>query len=316
MRDQREILKDTGSRVGAYVLGQRIGAGGMGVVYEASNSEGCVAIKMLYADSVNDDFAVTRFDSEASAGTQVRHPAVVAVLERGETEEGYPFLVMERVAGEPLSVRVARRELTVRDAALVAIRVLDGLAALHAEELVHGDVKCENVLVARQPDGSYATKLIDLGLARRIDSDDTDPDVISGTPLYMAPELVRGGQATPASDLYAAAVMLYEALTGRTPFIGGSAAQVFQCQLEDTPAAPSTLTARGTIPPELDAILAHALEKDPEDRFESAGDFAAALAAIVPDLAEIRVGRPGPTLGFATTWVESATTRFARGTRR
>jgi serine/threonine-protein kinase len=288
----------------------------MGVVYEASNADECVAIKMLYADSVSDALAVSRFDDEASAGTLVRHPAVVAVLERGETEEGYPYLVMERVDGESLSSRIEKRELSIREAAMIAISVLDGLDALHAAELVHGDVKSDNVLVDRRSDGSLAAKLIDLGLARRVGSVDPDPHMISGTPLYMAPELIRGGQATPASDLYAAAVMLYEALTGRTPFSGSTAAQVFQCHLEDSPAAPSTWTAPGTIPPVLDEIVLRALEKDPVERFESVADFACALAATLPGLADVRAGRPSAALGFEATCVDASTTQLACGTRR
>lgn len=278
-----------GSVIGPCRLGAPLGAGGMGVVYEAELAGGDrVAVKLLRREWLSDRFMVGRFRVEAIAGRLVHHPNVASVLERGETEDGLPFLVMERVHGEPLGVRIERDgPLSPRRAAVIVSQILDGLDAIHRAGVVHGDVKSDNVLVETRAGGADAAKLIDFGLAQvRLAPQPERPDsgVVAGTPEYMAPELVCGRAASDASDVYAVGVILYELLTGSTPFGGGNPAQVLQRHVQEQPVPPSSRSPAWMIPRHLEQIVMRALEKDRRDRFPTALAFSLALARAMPSL--------------------------------
>lgn len=311
----RHVPVDTGGTLGAYVLGRRLGAGGMGAVYEAQANGRAVAIKVPYCETLDSYHAARRFRDEGVAGSIVEHPNVVRIYEHGE-RDGIPYLVMEQVSGERLCAKLAREGgVSLRRAAEIVRELLHGLAALHAAGIVHADVKSDNLLV----DGRDRVKLIDFGLAHP-DLEGRPRgvrtrDMVSGTPDYMAPEVIRGEGSTAASDIYAAGVILYELVTGTTPFSGGSCSDIVNRHLRE-PVVPPALR-RTDLPPILDRIIMRALEKDPTKRFASAAAFAAALAIAIPSLCETDM-TPGAFSTEASTedWHARDTLRdsFARGT--
>jgi eukaryotic-like serine/threonine-protein kinase len=281
----------TGDSVGAYVLGDVLGVGGMGVVY-ATRSD-AVAIKLLHVERADDPYMRERFRDEARAGAAVRHRNVVRIRDHGLTCDGVPFLVMDRVAGEPLGAFVQREgPLSLRHVTEIVRQILHGLEAIHRAGFVHGDVKTDNVLVAERADGSCAVTLIDFGLACTEGSSAVHDGLVSGTPEYMAPEVVSGGRATAAADIYGAGVILYELLAGVPPFTGTSSAEILRRQLRDDVTPPSLLDEESPIPPGLERIVLRALAKRPRDRYASARAFATALRAALPRIAVHTPSRP------------------------
>jgi serine/threonine-protein kinase len=209
----------------------------MGVVFESMRAGRPVAIKIPYRETLADAYSASRFRDEGVAGSVVTHPNVARVVDAGESA-GVPYLVMERVIGERLCTQ--RRELSLHEIATLARQILDGLDALHAAGIVHGDVKSDNVLLARDAAGNSIAKLIDFGLAHELDAIAvTEDGLVPGTPEYMAPEVIRGEGSTPASDLYAVGVILYELLVGETPFCTGDASAIAYRQLVERIVPPS-----------------------------------------------------------------------------
>jgi len=257
----------------------------MGVVYQAIDHEhgSEVAIKLLHPRHASNPRATQRLGAEGRAGSCVHHPNVVAVLDTGTAANGTPFIVMEIVHGQSLDALIqAAGQLPLRRVAAIGGQILTGLQALHDAGFVHGDVKSGNVLVD-SAGGGDALKLIDLGLARSPDEvDPTRGRVASGTPEYMAPEVIRGEGAIPPSDLYAAGVVCYQLLTGTTPFEGGTAREILRRQLDDVVVPPSLRAPDRNIPLALDRVVMRALKKEPSERYASAAAFAHALAAATP----------------------------------
>jgi len=315
-----------GTKIGRYEVRSVIGSGGMGVVYEATpvDDPTPVALKVLHPQRSLDQRAVRRLHDEAVAGLIVHHVNVAATLAHGDTPEGIPFLVMERVCGEPLGTRVQRDgALSLRRAVSIAQQILAGLGAFHSAGIVHGDVKSDNVLVETLDDGSEIARLIDFGLAHvelvngDVRTPDPDEELVSGTPEYMAPEVVSGGGSTTLSDLYAVGVILYELITGSTPFAGGSPSEIVQRHLSDAVVPPS-LRCRD-VPPILERVVLRALEKEPSRRFPTASAFATALAVTLPLLDDVpgpritnRFSREAPTID----WNREVHHRVVRRVRR
>jgi hypothetical protein len=265
---------------GKYVLREHIGEGGMGVVYLADQPTlaRAVAIKIMHPELAANAALVRRFHNEAVAACRVAHPGVVAIFDCGVTPQGTPFIAMQHVPGRLLGRVIAEDEIPLPRALELAGQILRTLEAVHAQGVVHADVKSDNILVERTADGEAIT-LIDFGLART-DDPWSSGGLVSGTPEYMAPELVRGEPPTVASDLYGAGVILYELLTGLVPFEGHSTEEVLQRQLEDLPVAPSLRRPERDLPAVLDRIVLRALVKDPRARFASAAELASALEAV------------------------------------
>jgi serine/threonine protein kinase len=278
--------------VATYILGNQLGAGGMGVVYEATCATDGepVAIKFLQPDKLTDPREVRRFESERICGLLVSHPNVPAVLDRGETAAGEPFFVMERVCGEPLGLRIARDgALSPFRAVRIARQILGALAAIHDGGIVHADVKSDNVLLETRADGTDVCKLIDFGLAHaqfaaETDEPDEPPDWLSGTPEYMAPEVIRGEVASFTADLYAVGMILYEMLVGQTPFAGGTVKEIVQRHLEDEVVPPSLRCTHYDLPSSLDYVVLRAVRKLASQRFDSARAFDAGLAQVEREL--------------------------------
>lgn len=271
----RQVPVETGDSIGPYVLGRRLGAGGMGAVYAAMRDGRTFAIKIPYCELLAEDYAQRRFRDEGIAGSIVTHPNLARVLEYGESA-GVPYLVMEQVEGPRLAVH--RGLPSLRRAARIVQQLLEGLGALHDADIVHGDVKTDNVMLQ---DGTV--KLIDFGLAH-VAGDTPTTRIVSGTPDYMAPEVIRGHGSTPSSDIYAAGVILYELLTGATPFGGGASADIVRRHLTEDVVIPSLRRTDVEIPAILDRIVLRALAKEPRNRFASAAAFANALRVALPCL--------------------------------
>jgi serine/threonine-protein kinase len=293
------------------LLGDLLGAGGMGRVYAVHHPTRTVVVKLLREVLAGDRTMIERLAAEADAGRRVSHRNVVRVLESGRTAGGEPFVVMERVAGIPLGVLIQQQgPLPLARIRSIASQLLAGLAAIHRAGLVHADVKSDNVLVETTPAGDRVT-IIDFGLARAsaaraIAGDDR---MVSGTPEYMAPEQVCGEPLTAAADLYGAGIILYEMLTGTTPFGGGTTSMIFERQLTEAPVAPSLRCPDRRIPAVLDEAILRALEKDPAARHEDASMFAAAVELAVPARCAERAAAHA-RVAFSTTaptcdWVRS-----------
>jgi serine/threonine-protein kinase len=249
----------------------------MGRVFAAEDEtlQRRVAVKVL---KEWDDSSHRRFLREARAAARISHPNVCPIFEIGE-EGGRPFLATELLSGETLAERLGRGALPVDELLALAQDMLAALGALHEAGIIHRDVKPSNVFLTNQ-----GAKLLDFGLARPLPrdlaealasgGDVTRPGVLVGTPSYMAPEQILGGPLDERADLFAAGVVLYEALTGRRPFEGGSAIQVLSAILHEEP-PPLT----GTPGEVFAAPLGRALAKPPEQRFTSAREMADALRA-------------------------------------
>ncbi len=264
-----------GARVGPFRLEELLGAGGMGIVFRATGLDGReVALKVLREELAGDETFRRRFDHEARSASHVRSPHLVAVLEAGEAGGRY-YLASEFVPGRTLEARVRDDgPLPLEDVVRVASELASALDALHEAGIVHRDVKASNVLLR----GDVTAMLTDFGLAKgEAYTVLTKPGQVMGTLDYLAPELIRGDEASPSSDVYALGCVVYECLTGTTPFGGRSVFQIGIAHLDEEPADPRA--SRADCPPGLAATVLRALAKDPQERPETAAAYARDLAA-------------------------------------
>ena len=253
-----------------YELGHRIGGGGMAEVFEAYDRklDRRVAVKLLHVGS-GDARAHERFVREARMAAGFVHPNVVTIHDVGEVR-GRPYLVMELVEGGTLGDLIARDgPLPVGQALAITDSILAALGAAHADGLVHRDVKPANILIGA--DGRV--KLADFGIAKAQDlgRDLTATGQVLGTAGYLAPEQAAGGEATPASDVYAAGVVLYEMLAGEPPFTGEHPVAVAVAHQRAN--VPPLADKRPGLPPDVLAVVSQALEKDPSRRFRDASQM-------------------------------------------
>jgi serine/threonine-protein kinase len=264
---------------GKYVLRECIGEGGMGTVFLADQPALArqVAIKVLRPDFVSHRDLARRFREEAVAASRVRNPRSVAILDCSALPDGTPYIVMEYVRGRSLGRVIGEDDISLARAVELVQQILSALEAAHGAGVIHGDIKSENFLVEGVDDVDRVT-MIDFGLARMLDASPEDDDRVSGTPEYMAPEVIRGQPAQRESDLYAVGVILYELLTGTTPFGGGASTEILARHLDDVVIPPSLRCEERDLPRSLDDVILRALAKDPAERFGSARAFADALA--------------------------------------
>lgn len=267
-------------RIGKYRLDGLLGKGAMGVVYRALDPliERTVALKTVRRDLGNEEQAaeiIERFRKEAQAAGRLMHPNIVAVHEYGEDAE-IAYIAMEYVDGTPLSALIGERPCPLPQALDWFSDLLAALDYSHAHGVVHRDIKPANLLVTR--DGRI--KISDFGIARIESSTMTQTGAMLGTPSYMSPEQFRGEAIDGRSDLFSAAIVLYQLLTGQRPF-SGSAATVMQQVLNHTPMQPSHLNA--ALPPGFDAVVMRGLAKEPGQRHATARAFQQALNAVSRD---------------------------------
>lgn len=254
--------RPTGAKVGKYTLTQVLGQGGYGDVHLGVSRVGPkVAVKILNAKSARDEDSVARFKREADTARRLAHPSIVRIVDVGSSR-GRHYIVMELVRGGSLRKLLDRGDAPAIEVLSVLTQVAQALAFAHAQGVVHRDVKPSNVILS-DLDGRAA--LSDFGLARGEDySRLTRAGALVGTLDYLAPERIRGDDATPASDLYSLGCVLVECLSGEPPFGRRGPLQVGMAHLGEQP--PDPLAERAEMPRELSAAVLSALEKDPADR--------------------------------------------------
>jgi serine/threonine protein kinase len=272
----------TGQVISHYRILERLGEGGMGVVYlgEDLHLGRKVAIKFLNKTTDEHHYRA-RFLREARSVSMLSHHNIATIFEYGEAEDGQPFIVMEFIKGEDLSDLLYKGELTLKRAVEIIEAVAEALSEAHENGIVHRDIKPSNVIINERG----VAKVLDFGLAKHFDEEEltADPDaqtmlatrtrsgVVVGTPLYLSPEQATGASVDPRSDIFALGALLYECISGRPAFSGGSVIEIGAQVIHVDPPPPSRFNPR--IPAELDRITLKALAKRPEARYQSAQEL-------------------------------------------
>src|SRR6476620_2088573 len=265
---------------GRYEIGERLGSGGMSSVHQATDRilERTVAVKVLAEHLSDDERFVARFRREALAVAKLIHPNIVQVYDTG-VDDGRHYIVMEYVEGRSGAQLLQRQgPLDAETAAEIGVQACAGLDYAHRRGIIHRDVKPGNLMVVGGPvgGGEMTVKLTDFGIARAIEQTRiTQVGSVVGTAAYLAPEQVRGEEATPATDVYALGVVLYQFLTGRLPYEGSSLAELAVRQQNEKPLPPSTYN--GEVPEPLGSAVLRALEGDPNRRYASADELSGGL---------------------------------------
>ncbi|MEM6997019.1 MAG: serine/threonine-protein kinase, partial [Myxococcota bacterium] len=272
---------------GRFELLRRLGMGGMGVVYEAKHVRlrRRVAVKVLKQEFSQKHVYRQRFLREARSAAIIDHRNVVEILDFGETATGAPYFAMEFLGGQDLRemLRGGKRLPWARARGLL-LQAVAALKAAHKQGVIHRDIKPANCVVCEDPEtGEETVKLLDFGIAKLGDAASEDTDLtgtgeVFGTAAYMAPEQAFSRPADARTDIYALAVMAYRMLTGRVPFEGVNAFDVLTRHQNEAPRSPRTLEP--SIPEAVDALLRRALQKRPEDRFQTMGEVELALRAV------------------------------------
>ena len=298
-----------GRTISHYRVIGKLGAGGMGVVYEAEDIrlKRRVALKFLPDNLAHDPTALQRFKREAYAASSLNHPSICTIYEVEEHDE-QPVIVMELLEGESLKERIRDGPVPADELLDLGIQTSDALAAAHVKGIIHRDIKPANIFMA----GPGRVKILDFGLAKAVPGHrpEIEPDeesltvegVIPGTTAYMSPEQVRGEEIDARSDLFSLGVVLYEAATGKRPFVGKNRVLMMNAILNEKPVAASR--ANPELPAAIDAIIKKALEKDREQRYQHASDIRADLQAMKRETDSARVmtsAKPAPA-GIAKRW--------------
>jgi serine/threonine protein kinase len=259
-----------------------IGIGGSGAVYKADQIAlgRTVAVKILNEELCADPRMITRFRGEAMSASRLNHPNCVSIIDYGQSPDGLLYLAMEYVKGPTLT------QLLVNESPLATDRVIDivcqslaGIEEAHLAGVVHADLKSDNIIVDQRRANIDTVKIVDFGIARLVTGvRESEDRSISGTPEYMAPEVISGAPPSFASDVYAVGIILYELLAAQTPFFAGSTTEILTNHLKVLPKLLNP--RRENIPPEVDAVIAKALAKHPTDRYASAHEMRDALLGI------------------------------------
>jgi eukaryotic-like serine/threonine-protein kinase len=293
MAVERDPMRDR-TIGGKYHILERVGVGGMGTVYRASQVglKRHVAVKILKPELTSDADTVARFSREATAMSLLTHPNTTRVYDFGQTEDGLLYLVMEFLEGQLITQRVAQSgPLPVLEALRVVQQILRSLAEAHTKGIVHRDLKPDNIFVARvEGHREPVVKVLDFGIAkivapdRPVDQFETQAGTVFGTPRYMSPEQAQGVALDQRSDLYSVGALLYQMLTGRAPFTDDDAVVVMAKHIRETPQRPSVVAPEAGIPASLEGVVMKALAKEPDARFQNAVQFDAALEGCVIDV--------------------------------
>jgi hypothetical protein len=289
-----------GTQVGKHlVIRSVLGTGGTAVVYEALHTRlnSSVALKVAHVSANADDEAPARLEREARVCAAIEDPRVPRVYDLGELDDGRPYLVMQKVSGQTLEEVMAQGCLTARAVLRIAREVLSALDAVHANGVVHRDVKPSNVIARFEENGFPRVHLMDFGVSKETSSRPSEPALtrpgaIVGTPLYMAPEQMAGDPVDARADLYAVGVLLYEMLSGRAPFVGCSTAEIMAAVLRRD--HPTLDQVWPEAPKPLVELVSRAMAERARDRFASAREMREAIDAVMyaVDAMSVRTSMP------------------------
>ncbi len=273
-----------GETVSHYHIVGKLGGGGMGLVYDAEDTRlgRHVALKFIPENLVNDRKALERFEREARAASQLNHPGICTIYDI-EDMNGQPFIVMEKLEGMSLKDRLRGKPMDVDEVLDIAIQVADALAACHAKGIIHRDIKPANIFITH----SGQVKVLDFGLVKLsrdlwsgepVTEDLSEAGDIFGTAVYMSPEQARGEELDARTDLFSLGVVLYQMATGQKPFAGANSVVTLEAVLTKKPIPPLKLNPK--LPPDLEGIIGHAMEKNRANRYPDALTLKADLVAL------------------------------------
>src|SRR5215471_10384099 len=283
VQDQvQKSLKLVGRVLGdKFKLTACIGIGGSGAVYKADQIAlgRTVAVKILNEELCADARMISRFRGEAMSASRLNHPNCVSIIDYGQSPDGLLYLAMEYVKGPTLTqLLVTQNPLAIDRVIDIVMHSLAGIEEAHLAGVVHADLKADNIILDQRRAGIDVVKIVDFGIARLVTGARDEDRSISGTPEYMAPEVISGAPPSFASDIYAVGIILYELLAYKTLFFEGATTEILANHLKAI--VPSLSSRREQVPKELDAVVSKALAKHPSDRFASAAEMREALFAI------------------------------------
>jgi eukaryotic-like serine/threonine-protein kinase len=283
---------------GRYRLEAKLGSGGMSTVYLAKDEtlDRPVAVKLMHREMSEQPDQLERFRQEARSVAKISHPNVVSVIDAGE-DHGYPYIVFEYVEGETLKQRISRiGALDIQESIAYAIEIARGLSIAHARNLVHRDIKPQNVLI----DDEGRAKLTDFGISRQLEQDGmTATGRVLGTTDYVAPEQAMGHAADPRSDIYSLGVVLYEMLVGQVPFHADSQVGVAMKHVNED--LPDVQRRRPEVSAAVALVVERSTDKDPAQRYQDVGEMIDDLSTAL----EVEAARAGSTTGEATSVLDA-----------
>ena len=277
-----------------YRIVKKLGEGGMGAVYlgEHVKMGRMCAVKVISKSLAQDSDAIARFNREAANAARINHPNVCSIYDFGETDDGVIYLAMEFIEGEALTDLVNREgALSPKRAAEIARQTAEALEAAHEFGIVHRDLKPDNIMIAKNRDGSDLAKVVDFGIAKAAGGDEkqnvTKTGLVVGTPEYMSPEQLSGDTLDGRSDIYSLALVFFRMLTGTLPFQADTAQEVMIKRLTDEPLTLAEAVPETDFPAALQQVMDHALQRMPSERYASAHQFGADVVKAVTGMADV-----------------------------
>jgi eukaryotic-like serine/threonine-protein kinase len=286
---------------GNYEILSVLGQGGMGVVYKARHAlmDRIVAIKMLQAQLITDSMSVKRFQHESKAASRINHPNVISVFDFGISPTGQPYIVMDFLAGTPLSDEIKKDgQIGVERTIKIMAQACDALEHAHRQGVIHRDLKPSNIVLINFDDDKDFVKVVDFGVAKLLTGTEsqklTQVGEVCGSPVYMSPEQCKGLDLDNRSDIYSMAIVVYEALTGRLPILGKTMVETMFEHVSSPPKSIAEARPDLYIPERLEAVIMKALSKDPKDRHQSMDALRADLEIAIPRAGRSQILRTTP----------------------